>query len=350
MLYKTLEKENEVKAFSFSRLYPKILFPGKTQYVNEKDGAMVIPSERILDSIHPFSYQKTANAIEKFQPDVLIIAYWMSFFAPAYGFIACRLKNKTKIITLLHNAIPHEPRFFDKAFSKLLFDRTHGFLVLSDTVKNDILSLYPQAKYLLKPHPLYDHFGERMETTAARKQLGIDTEKKTLLFFGLIRDYKGLDLLIEAMSALDNTYQLVIAGESYGSFDKYQKQIDASPAKQRITVLNRYIDDNEVPVLFSASDVLVTPYRSATQSGVIPIAYHFEVPVLATDAGALRETIEPAGTGVICTPNAAAIAEGARELFTKGVPVFAANIREEKKNLSWDRFAQSLMDFAQEIG
>ncbi|MDR3094109.1 MAG: glycosyltransferase [Bacteroidales bacterium] len=349
MLYQTLAEENEVKAFSFSRLYPKILFPGKTQYVNENDGSMMIPSERILDSINPFSWQKTEQSIERFQPDILIVAHWMSFFAPAYGYIAGRLKNKTKIITLLHNAIPHEPRFFDKAFSKLLFERTHGFVVLSDTVKNDILSLYPQAKYILKPHPLYMHFGERLETTAARKQLGIDPEKKTLLFFGFIRDYKGLDLLIEAMSALDESYQLVIAGESYGPFDNYRKQIDVSPAKQRITVLNRYIDDHEVPVLFSASDVLVVPYRSATQSGVIPIAYHFEVPVLATDTGALRETIEPAETGIICQPDAAAIAEGVKKLFDKGISLFAANIREEKANLSWDGFAQSLIAFAKEL-
>jgi glycosyltransferase involved in cell wall biosynthesis len=156
-----------------------------------------------------------------------------------------------------------------------------------------------------------------------------------------------LDLLIEAMSLLDESYQLLIAGESYGSFEPYRKQIDASPAKQRITVMNRYIDDKEVPVLFSASDVLVVPYRSATQSGVIPIAYHFEVPVLATDVGALRETIEPAATGIICTPVAAAIAEGTRELFAKGIPVFAENIRKEKKNLSWDGFAQSLVAFVQ---
>jgi glycosyltransferase involved in cell wall biosynthesis len=218
-------------------------------------------------------------------------------------------------------------------------------MVLSETVKKDILSLYPQAKVCLKAHPLYDHFGARTDKDTARQTLNLDLTKKTLLFFGLIRDYKGLDLLIEAMSSLDDSYQLVIAGESYGSFDPYRKQIGASPAKQRITVLNRYIDDNEVPVLFSAADVLVAPYRSATQSGVIPIAYHFEVPVLATDVGSLRETIEPAGTGIICSPNAGAIAEGAKELFAKGIPFFTANIRKEKKNLSWDGFAQALVAF-----
>jgi glycosyltransferase involved in cell wall biosynthesis len=345
MLYKTLEKEQEVKAFSFSRLYPDFLFPGKTQYVEKEDNAISIPTERILDSTHLFSYQKTVRAIEQFQPDVLIIAYWMSFFAPAYAYIAGKLRKKTKIISLLHNAIPHEPRFFDKFLAKCLFNRSHGFMLMSEVVKNDLLSLKPGAKYCLKPHPMYNHFGEKMASIEARKKMGLDIHKKTLLFFGLIRDYKGLDLLIAAMSLLDDSYQLLIAGESYGSFDKYQIQIDHSPAKNRIKTLNHYMDDKEVPVLFSAADVLVLPYKSATQSGVVPIAYHFEVPVLATDVGGLRDTIE--GAGVVCQPEAASLAGGVKELFSIGKGKFIANIRKGKKALTWESFAQTLVEFAE---
>jgi glycosyltransferase involved in cell wall biosynthesis len=349
MLYQALEKENEVKAFSFSRLYPDFLFPGKTQFVDKIDENFPVSAERILDSIHPFSYEKTAKAIEKFQPDVLLIAYWMSFFGPAYGYIANRLKNKTKIITLAHNAIPHEPKFFDKAFSKLLFGRTQGFLVLSDTVKNDILSLYPQANVCLKAHPLYDHFGAKMDKKEALQTLGLDSAKKTLLFFGLIRDYKGLDLLIDAMALLDDSYQLVIAGECYGSFEKYQQPINVSPAKERILVLNKYVDDKEVPLLFSAADLLVLPYKSATQSGVVPVAYHFETPIVATDVGSLKESIETTETGLICSPEAESVAQTIQEIFLVGTGKFIANIRREKKLLSWDVFADALVEFVNQI-
>jgi glycosyltransferase involved in cell wall biosynthesis len=346
MLYQALGKEHEVKAFSFSRLYPGFLFPGKTQFVDEIDADFPVSAERHLDSIHPFSYEKTAKAIEKFQPDVLLIAYWMSFFGPAYGYIAHRLKNKTKIITLVHNAIPHEPKFFDKAFSKLLFDRTQGFLVLSDTVKNDILSLYPQANVCLKAHPLYDHFGAKMDKKEALQTLGLDSAKKTLLFFGLIRDYKGLDLLIDAMSLLDDSYQLLIAGECYGSFEKYQQQIAISSAKERIQVLNKYVDDREVPVLFSAADLLVLPYKSATQSGVVPVAYHFETPIVATDVGSLKESIETTETGLICSPETGSLAQTIEKAFQQGTDQFIVSIQKEKQNLSWDVFAEAFVTFA----
>jgi glycosyltransferase involved in cell wall biosynthesis len=341
-LYEALQKEHEVQAFSFSRLYPGFLFPGKTQYVEDGSGVHLIPAERILDSINPFSYQKTVRAIEKFQPDVLIIAYWMSFLVPAYAHVADKLRKKTRIISLLHNAIPHEPHFYDRFLARILFNRSWGFIVMSDIVKNDLLSIKPGARYCLKPHPLYDHYGEKIAPVKARKMLGLDIHKKTLLFFGLIRDYKGLDLLIDALSLLDDSYQLLIAGESYGSFDKYQKQIDYSPAKDCIKIFNHYISDLEVPVLFSAADVLVLPYKSATQSGVIPIAYHFEVPVLATGVGGLKETIEGAGTGVVCSPDAAGLASGVVEIFAAGIENRIANIRKEKETLSWENFAQAL--------
>ncbi|MCL1937625.1 MAG: glycosyltransferase [Candidatus Azobacteroides sp.] len=348
-LYKALEEENEVKAFSFLRLYPDFLFPGKTQYTNDKENTTDVPTERILDSLNPFSYEKTVRAIEKFQPDILLVAYWMSFFVPAYGYIVSRLRKKTKIIILVHNAIPHEPRFFDKALAKLLFNRSDGFIVMSRTVEKDLLALSPEAPRLLKPHPLYDHFGEKIEQTEALKALGINLNKKTLLFFGLIRDYKGLDLLIDAMALLDSSYQLLIAGETYGSFDKYQKQLDVSPAKDRIYLFNRYIDDSEVSLLFSAADLLVLPYKSATQSGIIPVAYHFELPVVATDIGGLREMIEPAGTGIITLPESAAIAKGVEQIFSSDISIFTNNIKKEKQNLNWETFAHSLTAFAEKI-
>jgi glycosyltransferase involved in cell wall biosynthesis len=346
MLHEAMKEKHEVKAFSFSRLYPGFLFPGKTQYVEKGDQAIEIPSERILDSINPFSYQKTAKEIGKFQPDVLIIVYWMSFFGPAYGHIASRLKKKTVIISLVHNAIPHEPKFFDKPFTKLLFDRSKGFVVMSDIVKNDILSMNPEALFCECPHPLYNHFGKKINVREAREELGLDPDKKTLLFFGLIREYKGLDLLIDAMAGLDDDFQLLIAGESYGSFEKYEMQISCSPAKDRILTKNRYIEDSLVPVLFSAADLLVLPYKSATQSGVIPVAYHFETPVVATDVGGLKDTIEQPETGIICKPDPESIASAVKRVFSLGKDRFVNNIRMEKENLSWEKFADEIVEFS----
>jgi len=348
-LYKALEKENEVKAFSFSKLYPDFLFPGETQYVNDTENATDVPAERILDCLSLLSYEKTVRAIGKFQPDILLVAYWMSFFAPAYRYIASRLQKKTKIIVLVHNAIPHESRFFDKALAKLFFNRSDGFVVMSRTVEKDLQALKPEARCLLRPHPLYDHFGVRMEQNQAIQTLKIDPKKKTLLFFGLIRDYKGLDLLIDAMALLNDSYQLLIVGETYGSFDKYRKQLAVSPAKDRIYLYNRYVDDAEVPLFFSAADLVVLPYKSATQSGIIPIAYHFELPVLATNMEGLREMIESPGTGVIAEPESTAIAKGIEQFFSEDMSVFIRSIKRVKQNLSWETFTHSLTAFAAKI-
>ncbi|MDR2843212.1 MAG: glycosyltransferase [Candidatus Symbiothrix sp.] len=347
MLYKALEKEHTVKAISFSRLYPDFLFPGKTQLVEEGDDAIQIPSVRKLDSIGLLSYSLTARTIKKIQPDVLIIPYWTSFFAPAYTYIASRLKKQTKIIALLHNAIPHEPRFFDKPLAKVFFKQCQKFVVMSEIVKRDLLAMRPDAQYCMEQHPVYDHFGRKSLPEKAKTQLGLDIHKKTLLFFGLIRDYKGLDLLIEALSMLDDSYQLLVAGEVYGSFDKYQTQIDNSPAKERILLFNHYMEDKEVPVLFSAADVLVLPYKSATQSGVIPVAYHFETPVVTTNVGGLKGTIESAGSGIVCESTAADLAQGIQTLFSIGKDTFVANIQKEKNNLTWEKFSQALVSFIQ---
>ncbi|MDR0543641.1 MAG: glycosyltransferase [Dysgonamonadaceae bacterium] len=346
MLYKALETAHEVKAFSFSRLYPDFLFPGKTQLVEEGDAAIRIPAERKLDSIGPVSYFLTARAIAGFQPDVLIVAYWMSFFAPAYTSIVKRLKKRTTVIGLLHNAIPHEPYFFDQWLTRRFFKQCHGFMVMSETVEKDLLSVLPGAHYTYKHHPIYNHFGKKLSSGIAKSRLGLDINKKSLLFFGLIREYKGLDLLIEAMDHLDDSYELLIAGESYGSFQKYRKLIDHSSAKDRIVVKNYYIEDKDVPLLFSAADVLVLPYKSATQSGVLPVAYHYETPVVATDVGGFREAIEKAGTGVVCATDGTALAEGIEEIFRIGQEKILANIRLERKNLSWESFAGTLLDFA----
>lgn len=350
-LLEALGEGNDVSAFNFSRQYPSFLFPGKTQYVSEGDDTLRIESRRTLDSVNPFSWWKTARLIAAEKPDVAVITYWMSFFAPAMGVIARYLRRHgVRTVTVVHNAIPHEPKPYDRPFAKWFFKKSDAFVSMCDAVSADIRSLKDDAVIFQRQHPLYDHFGEKMGKAEAAASLGIDPERKTLLFFGLIRDYKGLDLLIDAMSRLDSSYQLVIAGECYGSFDKYEAQIAASPAKERIKVFNRYIDDAQVPAFFSASDLCVLPYRSATQSGITAISLHFEVPMAATRVGGLAETIEGCGAGVMAEEvNAEAIAASIERIFAEGTERYSEAIREAKKDMTWKAFAGSLTEFCRTL-
>lgn len=346
-LYKELNEteDTEVAAFSFSLLYPSFLFPGKTQYVEEDDSSLFINSERVLSSINPISWMSTAKAINNYNPDILIIAYWMPFVAPALGMVCSFIDKKTKVVALIHNAIPHEKRFFDKAFAKYFFKKCDRFIVLSESVKSDLQMLVPKADILVTPHPIYDQYKERINKSEACRLLNIDSEKKNLLFFGLIRDYKGLDLLIGAMSFLDDSYQLIIAGECYGNFLKYQELIDRSPLKSNIKVFEQYIPDDMVTTLFSAADVLILPYRDATQSGVVAVAYQMEIPIIATNTGALGQTILSSSTGIVVEVSPESISEGVKTYFENNKQVYFNNVKTEKKRLSWASFAKSLEVF-----
>lgn len=350
-LYQTIAKEHEAIPFTFKRQYPDFLFPGKTQYVTKDDNATIINSIPVLDTANPFTYQAAANKIAATQPDMLVMKYWMSYFAPSLGWVARQMKNKgCKVITVLDNVIPHEQKFFDKPLTTWFLKQNSGLISMSESVQNDLLSLTPNAPHILKAHPLYDHFGQKRDAFEARQALGLDTQKKTLLFFGLIRDYKGLDLLIEAMNHLDESYQLVIAGESYGSFTKYTEQIQRARHPENIRVFNRYISDNEVPLFFSAADVCILPYKSATQSGITSIAYHFELPLIVTDTGGLKESVEKPDTGLVCPAvSVEAIAATIGKFYASDRTRFITNIQKEKQSLSWDSFAETLLSFASSL-
>ncbi len=350
-LFEELSKNNEIKAFTFTRQYPDFLFPGKTQYVTEEDTATVIESFPVLDTANPFSYCSAAKEIGKYKPDVLIMKYWMSYLAPSLGWIAKQQKKKgCKVISILDNVLPHERNILDKPLTKWFLNQNSGFIAMSESVKQDLIDLYPNANYITKAHPLFNHFGNKKDSIEAKKTLGLDLDKKTLLFFGLIRDYKGLDLLIEAMNQLDDSYQLVIAGESYGSFDKYREQINRNKNIKNIKVFNTYISDAEVPLFFSAADVCVLPYKSATQSGISSIAYHFEVPLIITDTGGLKEVVENAGTGLVCASiDANAITNSIKQFYTEDSSKFIKGIQQQKEELSWRNFANALIEFAKKL-
>jgi glycosyltransferase involved in cell wall biosynthesis len=336
-----------VQAFTFTTQYPKFLFPGDTQMITDNDNVPSIDSKRILSTVNPISYLKTVSEIRKFKPDVLIMKFWMSFFGPSLGFVSGQLGKDVKTIAMLDNVIPHEKRFFDTAFTKYFLKRVHAYICMSEKVQNDLLSIDPNVKVKLMPHPLYNHFGESIDKKNACNKLNIDPQKKTLLFFGFIRDYKGLDLLIDSFSNLDNSFQLIIAGESYGSFERYEKRIHQNSNRENIYPFVRYIPDSEVPLFFSAADVCILPYHSATQSGITGISYHFELPMIATNVGGLSEIIEHEQTGLIVSkPDQKLLSQTITTYFSDNrIELFKKNIKELKQKLSWENMAKDIIKF-----
>ena len=338
-LLQELGKCHKVKAWNYRRQYPSFLFPGKTQYVTPEDEAVPVEASATLDTLNPFTWIKTAKAIRAWKPDVLILPYWMSWFALPLGFVA--RKSKVKCLGLLHNVIPHEPHFFDAPLTKYYLKACSGFVCMAGSVEKDLLRLKPGAPHIVMQHPLYTHFGERLE----RKSTGT----KNLLFFGLIREYKGLDILLEAFRDLPGDYRLTIAGECYGPFDKYQEIIDSLPGKDRVEVFEGYVRDSEVKKYFSEADLVVLPYRSATQSGISAIACHFGVPMLVTDVGGLKEEVGDTGTGIVAKyPAPEVIREEILRFFAddsirKGCE---AAMARERERLSWSAFSAALTEFA----
>lgn len=347
-LLRAMEKKHQVSAFTFTKQYPGFLFPGKTQFVSETDQVDPISAERIVNPFNPFSYIGAAKKIKNSSPEIFISNYWMTFFGFCFGFLSRRQAKTTTRIALIHNLIPHEPRFFDRIFSRYYVNSHDAFVVMSDAVEKDLLMLKPNAKYVKIPHPLYDHFGDRVDRSSACEFLKIDSSKMNLLFFGLIRDYKGLDILLESFAELPDQYQLIIAGEVYGDEGKYIQMINSSPNKERIFFHDRYISDDEVKYYFSAADCCVLPYRSATQSGITAAAFHFEVPVLVTDVGGLKESVESIGAGQVVAPSDyLELKKGILALTeSNNLKICKENIRSAKNLFSWENFSNRLIDFA----
>lgn len=341
-----------VKAFNFKRQYPDFLFPGKTQYVTAQDEAVPIESQALLDTANPFSWGRTAREIRRWDPDILVLRYWMSYFGPSLGYVARHMKPSCKVIAVLDNVIPHEPHFFDAPLTRYFLSGVDGCITMCSEVASDLLKLRKDARYIIHPHPLYSHFGEKMDRIEAERALGLESGLKNLLFFGLIREYKGLDILLEAFEQLGDGYQLIIAGEPYGPFDKYQQIIDRIPGRSRIHVFPEYVRDSQVKKYFSVADVTVLPYRSATQSGISSVSYHFEVPMIVTDVGGLKETVGGRGTGLVApeaTPESI-VAEIGRFFSDASIRQSCVeSIREEKKRLSWRAFCKDLIEFADSL-
>ena len=348
-LFKALETKTEIQAFNFTTQYPALFFPGKTQYVDKTDLPPSFKTPRFLSSVNPVSFIKTIKAIKNFNPDVLISSYWMPFFGPSLGAVCSRVKKNTLNISIVHNAIPHEKRLGDKLLSTFYLRQQHGFVTMSETVRNDLKLLVPNSLTMLRPHPLYAQFGEPKEKETVRLKFGIKEGQKVLLFFGFIRKYKGLDLLLKALKDAQENTVVLIAGECYGEFSEYQKIIDDNGLSSRVISHVRYIPDSEVSEVFSVSDICVLPYRTATQSGIASIAKFYQVPMVVTPVGELPNEVIHNETGVVCaSSDPIDIANGITKCLSS-LTLFSDKLKFEKEIHSWDNFADELLSFVNEL-
>ncbi len=343
-LARELSGEHEVQAVNFTTQYPGPLFPGKTQY-EAQEPASGFPNRRLLSSINPVTWIRTAIWIRKQQPDLIIFKYWMPFFGPAFGYLARRFKkeSKTRIVVVCDNIIPHESRWFDLPATKYFFNAVDRFIVMSKSVESDLLSLYPDAEYQRTHHPLYNIFGSPVDMDTARRHLSLKSDK-IILFFGFVRGYKGLDVLIKSAARLEkelNDFQIVAAGDCYEDKAKYTDLVTECGVDDIVDLRLEFIPDQDVAHYFSAADVVVLPYKTATQSGIVPIAYHFNRPVIVTRVGGLPEIVKDGETGFLSGGEPDEIADSISKFYKKlsGID-FEANIESHKKRYSWREFAK----------
>ena len=341
-----MSEGHEVKIYTFSLQYPDFLFPGKTQY-SESAGPADLDIKPCINSISPLNWWTSGKKIKQEKADIVIMRYWLPFMGPCLGSIARIIKSKqTRIIGLIDNAIPHEKRPGDRMFTQYFAAAMDGFITMSEFVKTD-LKLFTKKEVKLIAHPLYDNFGPKLNKEDARLQLNISFQGPIFLFFGFIRQYKGLDLLIKAIEKLEgySDYRLLIAGEYYAGEDEIKLQIKNSSQSDKILEHTHFINDEEVGLYFSASDVVIQPYRNATQSGVTPLAYHFEVPMIVTNVGALPDLVPPA-LGIVCEPNPESLAEAMHKMKAFDYVHFAREILVEKKKLSWETLTKAIIHLA----
>ncbi len=345
-----MQEGHDVQIFSFSLQYPSFLFPGTSQFTSEP-APVGLTINSCINSINPFNWIKVGNQIKKIQPDLVIVRYWLPFMGPCLGSILRRIKinRVSKVVCIADNIIPHEPKPGDQIFTKYFVKPVDAFITMSEKVKEDLLVFAPNKPTVLIPHPLYDNFGEKISKELARKYLNIKLEEKIILFFGFIRKYKGLDILLDSIKILQTSYpsfKLLIAGEFYDDQKLYNEQIERLGIEQQLILRTNFIPDNEVKYYLCASDLIVQPYRSATQSGVTPLAYHFEIPMIVTNVGGLPALVPDNKVGLIAEPTAASIAEKIIQFFKTGEQHYLPYLVEEKKKYSWSKMVDAIMSIA----
>ena len=346
------EKGIQTRIDTFSLQYPSFLFPGKSQYTTDPK-PINVNIDVCINSINPFNWIIIGLKLYREKPDLIIVRFWIPFLAPCLGTILkiAQLNKHTKVISIIDNMIPHEKRMGDRLLTKYFVKTVDGFIAMSEKVKNDIKT-FSHKPVSISPHPIFNHFGDPITKMEARTQLGLPQQDKIILFFGYIRKYKGLDLLIQAMAneTIKNLgIQLIIVGEFYEDASTYHDLVNALGLQNRISFYSNYIPDGEVKNYVCSADFIIQPYKNATQSGVTPLAYHFEKPMLVTNVGGLADTVPHLKTGIVVPPTAEEIAKGIETLYELGEKHFIPNIIEEKKKYSWSQMTEKFLALYQKL-
>jgi D-inositol-3-phosphate glycosyltransferase len=350
-----LKQGYNVSIETFTVQYPNVLFPGKTQY-SQRTPPENLKINRTVNSINPLNWLKTGRRIKREKPDLVIMRYWLPFMGPCLGTIAGQIrKNRhTKIICIADNIIPHEKRPGDVIFTRYFLKKVDGVVAQSETVLNDVLKFSDKIPVKLCPHPLFDNFGKIMDRERALKLLNLDPSFRYVLFFGFIRDYKGLDILLKAfadvrISKMD--VKLMVAGEFYTDPKPYMDLIENLKLQKKIILKTDFIADDEVKIYFSGSDIVAQPYKNATQSGVTQIGYHFNKPMLVTNVGGLPEVIPHNVTGYVVNPDERSVADALHDFFTTNKKsIFEKNILTEKKRFLWSAMTSAIEEVSKQTG
>ena len=352
LAYEYLQQGDDVEIYTFTLQYPSLLFPGKTQYSDEP-APKGLSIHRRINSVNPLNWLRVGREIARKKPDLLITKFWLPFMAPCLGTIERQVRrimrrshHQFKAVSILDNIIPHEHRPGDRLFSRYFVRSTDVFVAMSRSVLND-LGLFDTSKpRQFCPHPLYDHYGSLVPKSDARQALGLDHEGKYILFFGFIRSYKGLDLLLEAMAdprIAQMGIRLLVAGEFYGDPKPYMELIENLNISNRVVLHTDFIPDSRVNLFFRACDLVTQPYKSATQSGVTQIAFHFEKPMLVTNVGGLAEIVPDGKVGYVVEPDVHQIADAIVRYYAEdNEQDFTKAVCEEKKKYSWSNMTKAI--------
>jgi glycosyltransferase involved in cell wall biosynthesis len=347
LLFRSLSVSHTVDIISFRRQYPSMLYPGSSQREGGSGDEFRVPVRELIDSVNPFNWISVGRLIRREAPDLLIFRYWMPFFAPCFGTIAriARRSGTTRVLFLCDNVIPHEKRPGDTALTRYAFATGDSFIVQSASVERDLLSLFPGVRYERAAHPVYHAFGNAVPRDEARAALKI-AQPNVLLFFGYVRKYKGLPLLIEALGSLRDSLgiHLLIVGEFFEGEEEIRRSIRERGLEDRVTIRADYVPSAEVKIYFSAADAVVLPYLSATQSGIAQIAVNFGTPMIATDVGGLAEVVRDGETGYVVPPGDPRALAGAIEKFFTGTGRAAMReaVAKDRELYSWERLVAAI--------
>lgn len=342
-----------VTMYTFSLQYPGFLFPGTTQYSSEPAPTDLDIRVRI-NSVNPFNWVLVGRELRRLAPELIVVRYWLPFMGPCLGTILriAKRNRRTRVVCIADNVIPHEKRPGDRAFTRYFLRSVDAFVTMSRKVMSDLRGFESDKPAEFVPHPLYDNFGEAVPKEEARRRLGLPVVGPLILFFGFIRPYKGLDLLLEAMAdprIREKGIRLLVSGEFYTDRQPYLEAVSRLGITDIVILRTDFIPDSEVRYHLCAADLVVQPYRSATQSGVTPLSYHFERPMLVTRVGALPDMVPDGKVGVVAEPDPRSIADGILRCFETGVDNFLPQLREEKKKYTWLRLVETIQSLAHAV-